>query len=255
MGQPMGALIRPLSADQIVQIWELGYAQHPLDRALICLAGGCPDLSMGAIAILPIGQRDAALLTLRELTFGARLDSQATCPHCRELLEFSLNVADIRVIDLDQTPVEATPSVHHLHTEGLQLTFRLPNSLDLAAIAPLSGDDARIQLAQRCLLQIEQEDQPLPPETLSEGAIAHLSQHFAEADPQAEVWLDLHCPACGHDWRVLFDIASFFWSELQVQAQRLLQEVHLLARAYGWREADILALSAARRRYYLELVS
>jgi hypothetical protein len=30
-------------------------------------------------------------------------------------------------------------------------------------------------------------------------------------------------------------------------------EVDALARAYGWREADILALSPARRAAYLEL--
>jgi hypothetical protein len=30
--------------------------------------------------------------------------------------------------------------------------------------------------------------------------------------------------------------------------------VHLLARAYGWRETDILALSARRRQSYIELI-
>jgi hypothetical protein len=34
----------------------------------------------------------------------------------------------------------------------------------------------------------------------------------------------------------------------------LLTEVHRLAQAYGWREAEILALSEARRHAYLELV-
>ena len=33
-----------------------------------------------------------------------------------------------------------------------------------------------------------------------------------------------------------------------------LAEVHALAAAYGWTEAEVLALSAARRRAYLELV-
>jgi hypothetical protein len=33
-----------------------------------------------------------------------------------------------------------------------------------------------------------------------------------------------------------------------------LREVHTLAWAYGWREADILAMSPARRQFYIELV-
>jgi hypothetical protein len=54
---------------------------------------------------------------------------------------------------------------------------------------------------------------------------------------------------------VLFDIVSFFWTELSAQAKRLLREVHTLARGYGWREADILAMSARRRQLYLDLVT
>ena len=51
------------------------------------------------------------------------------------------------------------------------------------------------------------------------------------------------------------DIASFFWSEIHSWAQRALREVATLARAYGWREADILSMSARRRQAYLEMIS
>jgi hypothetical protein len=67
--------------------------------------------------------------------------------------------------------------------------------------------------------------------------------------------LDFACPSCGHEWQSLFDIAAFFWAEIAAQARRLLREVHQLASAYGWREADILAMSARRRRAYLEMTS
>jgi hypothetical protein len=78
---------------------------------------------------------------------------------------------------------------------------------------------------------------------------------MAACDPQAEVLLDLNCPACGHGWQALFDVVAFFWAELAAQAKRLLREVHTLARAYGWREADILGMSARRRQFYLEMVT
>ena len=77
---------------------------------------------------------------------------------------------------------------------------------------------------------------------------------MAAADPQADVELALSCPACGHAWPAAFDIASFLWTEVDAWARVLLHEIHALASAYGWREADILALSPRRRRAYLELI-
>jgi hypothetical protein len=76
---------------------------------------------------------------------------------------------------------------------------------------------------------------------------------MAEADPQADVQLDLSCPACRHRWLAVFDIVSFLWSEIDASARRTLQDVHRLATAYGWREPDILALTPWRRQVYLEM--
>ena len=78
---------------------------------------------------------------------------------------------------------------------------------------------------------------------------------MAQADPQADVQLALSCPVCGHKWQTAFDIVSFFWSEINAWAARILREVHILAWGYGWREADILALRPWRREVYLEMVS
>ena len=77
---------------------------------------------------------------------------------------------------------------------------------------------------------------------------------MAEVDPQADVQMDLTCPACGHQWQALFDIESFFWREISAWANRILREVHALASAYGWRESDILSMSTWRRQTYLNLI-
>jgi hypothetical protein len=61
------------------------------------------------------------------------------------------------------------------------------------------------------------------------------------------------CPSCGHVWQALLDIVDFLWKEVAAGAARLLDEVHTLARAYHWPEADILAMSSRRRQAYLEL--
>ncbi len=65
---------------------------------------------------------------------------------------------------------------------------------------------------------------------------------------------DVTCDGCGARSASPFDIATFFWRELSARAQQILLDVHELARAYGWRESDVLSLSPSRRRRYLELL-
>jgi hypothetical protein len=103
------------------------------------------------------------------------------------------------------------------------------------------------------VLEVHRDGVALANKELSADLMTVLAQQMAECDPQAEILLNLTCPACNHYWQILFDIVAFFWSEISVQAKRLLHEVHTLARFYGWREADILAMSAVRRQFYLDL--
>jgi hypothetical protein len=242
----------PLSSHDILHIWELGQGRHPVDRALLCLAAVCPEMTREELAVLSIGQRDAHLLTLREQTFGATLNGFAECPQCVERLEFTLAAADLRVAaesGQDQKEFE-------LVMEDLVLRFRLPDSVDLAAVATCKdADTARCLLVQRCVLQASHDGAPVTHSDLPTEVMNRLAMRMAECDPQAEVLLELDCPGCSHHWQLLFDILSFFWAEISAQAKRLLREVHTLARAYGWREADILSMSATRRRWYLEMVS
>jgi hypothetical protein len=49
-------------------------------------------------------------------------------------------------------------------------------------------------------------------------------------------------------------VAALLWVEVEAGAIALVQDVHLLAAAYGWSEAEVLGLGPARRRAYLELV-
>jgi T4 bacteriophage base plate protein len=238
-----------LSALEIVQVWEIGHSQHPLDRALTLLSFAMPELTGNDLVRLSIGQRDALLLNLRERTLGPTLESFAECPQCQEPLEFTLNAADLKAI----APVTSPPdSTYLLAVEDVELHFRLPNSQDLAMVVGCEDlSIAATLLMQRCIQQARHKGQAIEFHQLSAQVLNQLASRIVECDPQAEMLLDLTCPACQHSWQLLFDIVTFFWTELSVQAKRLLREVHTLARCYGWREADILAMSAMRRQFYL----
>jgi hypothetical protein len=116
-------------------------------------------------------------------------------------------------------------------------------------------DGARRRLLDRCLLSAKNpEGEAVAVQDLPPAALQAVAERMAAADPQGDVQLALQCPACGHAWPAAFDIVSFFWTEVDAWARVLLREIHVLASAYGWREADILALSPWRRRSYLELI-
>ena len=140
-----------------------------------------------------------------------------------------------------------------LQSAGYEVRFRLPNSADLAAMAQAAAGDARRRLLERCLLESRRAGQAQTPDQLPSAVVEAISAKMAEADPQADVQLALVCPACGHTWQATFEIVSFLWAELSAWAERTLADVHALASTYGWREADILAMSARRRQRYLEL--
>jgi hypothetical protein len=243
--------MRPLSAHDLLGVWEVGEDQHPLDRALTILATACPELTWDELATLSIGQRDARLLALRERTYGPTLEVFVECPQCSESLEFDVTVADLRAAEPD-----TGEEMLQLLTDGFDLRFRLPNSRDLAAVLgcqdPAAAHDL---LLRRCVLEASRKGTAVAADRLPADLAVELSRSMSEQDPQAEVLMDLRCPSCHHRWQSLFDIVAFFWTELAAQAQRLLREVHILARAYGWREADILGMSARRRQFYLEMAT
>jgi len=250
--------MRPLSASQLLTLWEYGLAQPPWQRAITLLAAAFPDLPADALVRLPLGKRDDYLLMLRENLFGPQLTSLATCPSCGERLELSFLVADIRVEGLPD------PGGEHAWDQDVELSlsmdrynvmFRLPNSLDLAEIAGMSTlEQARLHLLERCLLSVEEDGAARTVADLPVPVTNAIAERMASADPQGDVQIALNCPNCGHQWQTTFDPLAFIWIEINAWAQRILREIHLLAGAYGWREADILALSPRRRQAYLQMV-
>jgi hypothetical protein len=248
--------MRPLSAAELLGAWEQALAEPPVQQALALLAAACPETPVEDLARESVGRRDARLLRLREWTFGPRLVSLASCPRCGERLETDFDVAEIRVDGAGEGPAEPLA----ISISGYELTFRLPNSLDLLDLASLAAvgdglEEARRRLLARCLLGARSADGgEASLDHLPETALQAVADRMAEADPQGEVQLALRCPACSHAWPAVFDIASYFWTEVDAWARGLLREIHVLASAYGWWEGEILALSPWRRRAYLELI-
>lgn len=229
------------SAGDLLAVWEAGRARHPLDRALVLLALAAPETPSERLADMPLGVRNEALLRLRRTLFGPLLQAYLDCPACAQRLEFELDVGTL-LPDSPQRSPEVEVAGHR---------FRLPTTRDLACVAGAADvDESAQQLLQRCQQPSGAAAQAPPPAALLERVAAALEQ----ADPAADTRLELHCESCGHAWQASFDVAAFLWDDLESCSARWLDEVHWLASAYGWSEAEILALSEARRNAYLERV-
>jgi len=243
--------MRSLAADELLAIWERGQSEPPYNRALLLLAAACPEESPDALAKISIGRRDARLLTLREWTFGPRLTGVVVCPACGERLEINLKVTDIRV----ECSVESIDDEFPLKLDDYRVNFRLPCTKDLRETnRSWDRENIRAELIRRCILRARRKDEEVATDKLPTSLIKAVVACMAEQDPQADTQLSMSCPDCNHRWNALFDIVSFFWSEIQAWAVRILREIHVLASVYGWREADILTMSPLRRQLYLRMV-
>jgi hypothetical protein len=249
--------MRLMTTSELLEVWEQGLTQPPVQRVLTLLAAACPETLPEVLAELSVGQRDARLLLLREWTFGAQLLGLASCPRCGVCLEMSFKTCDIQVAHVPfEGESEVAIGAVSLSLADYEVRFRLPNSLDLTATADQRDiAAARDRLLERCLLAVRHNGEETSTDQLPTPVVDAIIERMAQADPQADVQLALTCSTCGHQWQAIFDIALFFWSEIDAWAHHLLREVHTLAYAYGWREADILAMSPRRRQLYVERLS
>jgi hypothetical protein len=269
--------MNPLSAAALLDVWERGRSVSPVGRGLLLLGAASPGISTDALAALPLGRRDTRLFILRGWTFGSSVEGVVDCPRCAERLELSFDLGELGVLEpggwgggeveaeleggaqdgeSDRAP-ESAPTGgasrgRRVTVGDVVVWFRLPDSRDLQALEGLDdGVRAREEILKRCVLEVEDP----AGRGWTPALAAPVAAAMEEADPRASVQLATTCPDCGHGWETTFDILSWFWDEIDAWGRHMLGEVHVLARAYGWTERDILGMSAWRREYYLRLVA
>jgi len=237
--------MRGLDGSDVLRLYERGHALDPVEQGLLLLEHAWPEAEPDHRAALPLGERDRLLMVLRASTFGGEARVRASCPECGAELEAGIDLGRL----VDAVPAGDEPfGVKSFHLGGREIRFRPPSSSDLLD-AMTAGDAGGLRLLARCIEEVD--GVHLEDAELRRAFAAAI----AEADPLVEVELELGCSECGHAWTDAFDVVSFFWTEIEAHARRLFLEVHTLATAYGWTEAQILALSPARRRIYLGMVS
>jgi T4 bacteriophage base plate protein len=250
--------MRPFLAAELLNIWERGTGHTPVEQALAILSIAFPQTPHETLAKLNVVQRDLCLLELRRLTFGSQINGRADCPACGQRLDLDFDIGDLPAstsVLPDLELIKLSKAENSFHTDNYEVTFRLPTSLDLSIVGKLLDQTARRQkLLEACVLSVQCDGKSLLLGDLSPDAIDALIEHMSQENSISNLTLPVTCPECSATWEILFDIVSYFWGEITAWSMRLMHEVHMLATAYGWGEADILAMSARRRQGYLNLI-
>lgn len=230
---------RDLSAAELLGVWERGAEDGPVERAIMLLAS-VHDVPYTDVLRWPVGVRDARLLAFRARLWGPVLEVVTDCPSCGETAEADLPFGEL-LASQEDVPERQEVAIG---TGDVVVGFRPATSEDVLGAMTAGGERALLERVVETPAVLDEQ-----------GIEALLLRALADADPLADLQLDIGCPACGRRWTALLDPPSFVWSEIDAWALRLLREVHLLAVAYGWSERDILALAPARRAAYLAMLA
>jgi hypothetical protein len=232
--------------DTLLAIWEVGASVDPKERDCAMLS------AQGRLVPSSLGERNGALFRLRSTLFGKLQQLRCNCPKCTAACDFSV---DCDELERAAKPLPDAASAQRVSCEGYEVSFRVPLAEDVEAAEIAKGASFEDRLLKRCIMIEEGCAGPscdvfgLPSRVLEA-----INNRMEELEPGASISFELACPECGYSWNAPMDVGKVLWSEVQAQAERLFLDIDALARAYGWSEESILALSPTRRAAYLQLV-
>ena len=256
-----------LDAEALLRLWECALGQPAGARDDALLQASTDD----AEPTPTVGERNARLVALHAGLFGREIELLSHCPACDTVAQFT---ADCERLAAQMRPFSDNATPHRLELQGHVIEFRLPNSVDLAIAAATTtttkattmiaalGDnvdactDAFTQLLlDRCVLTCTREGAEAPAREAPATVLNALSQQMETLDPGASVSFALKCPQCATRWQAPLDVGELVWQKVRAAAERVLLDIDVLARAYGWTEREVLRLNPLRRAAYLQLVT
>jgi hypothetical protein len=202
-------------------------------------------LSQGAIDTrqLVVTDFEWLLMQMRAERFGRKVALGFACPHCAARAEIEFRVEDCLEA---ATPQQVAGVEDDAERPGWRrlgaIRFRLPTAGDQVAVLRTARPTEK--LAELCL---DEAARRAPHRARAERAMAAMAPLVSRSLPGA-------CPACKADVLVAFHVASVVVSEWRRAAATAHEEIDLIARAYHWSEAEILALPQPRRRAYAERI-
>jgi hypothetical protein len=199
---------------------------------------------------LPIGDVDALLAELRANVLGDRLIAEGRCPACDCAVDIDFSLAAFREHRAPERPRGATPAERPgwWRLRRYAVEFRPPTARDV--LAAQDADDPTASIAAACIHSVGADGETAVPRS----ALAASERAMARLAPTLRDDVEGTCPDCGVVVALDVDVRELCLAELRFLSHGVLEDVHLLAGAYGWAELAILDLPTARRTAYVEMI-
>ncbi len=201
---------------------------------------------MDGWAALPVPDLEVLLLLIRQTVFGDQVRAETRCEvsTCGAAIDVNFSIDGYLAHHRPRQPrnVAADAEAGWYRLRGSEARFRLPLVADRLAVHGATHP-AR-ELARRCM----------QPAGLTAVMRRRIVKAMAALAPSLSHEVEGRCPECGTPLLLYLDVQEFTLAELRDQARHVLDDIHLLARAYHWPESEILALPRVRRMYYAERI-
>ena len=207
--------------------------QRPVD-SIDTLLSRCLQGDVDALKVRswPVARRLDGLIRIR-LAGGVTMETIALrCPECNEDFEIRLDLAASRPNEM--------PERIAFDVDGERFEARCP-----------TGEDHARWLAERpseravAASLLDGETEP------NEALVAALDAALASYDPARELPVSTQCPACEAAIETVIALETRLLQAFAAEQRSWLREIAALAQSYPWSEAEIAAMPAWRRRFYL----
>jgi len=193
-------------------------------------------------------ERLQGLLAIVVSTLGQHLRLQVSCSKsdCHEPMEVDL---DLALFIQDEPPFR----LFCRPDSETELELRLPNGLDQLNWINNQDDMADNWFSEMASSLVSRVNGEIPSQRfrVSENWLDQIGMELEQHDDLTALEINTSCPACGADLLIDLDLEAKLLEILSTEQKLLLKQIHRLALAYHWSEADIVVMPNKRRQYYL----
>lgn len=199
-----------------------------------------------------VNRRLQGLLAVTIITSGSSLGLTRCCSvvECGEPMDLPLDLHAFRV-DQDSLLVDC------IVDDGPELSLRVPTGADQlkwlreVSLGANPLDDRAMAME---LIATVNGAAPQVGTAVSQEWLTAIDRVLNETDFLTTLEIEARCPACAAVSSFAVDLEAELLAVLNRERPRMLDEIHRLAKAYHWNEAEIMNLPVARRREYLHRV-
>lgn len=232
----------PARPGETLALWEALASTTSVARgASVLVALGAADGLADAVRMPLATAARAALGELRERA-GPQVQTVLTCPDCGAVLDVPLVLDALLVATAG---LSEGAEADRVTVDGV--VVRGPTTEDL--LVALASPEPSAALRDRCMTWPAGVDATTLDPAVRDRALA-AAEELAGASAFA---VRLDCPDCSGDVTAEVDAVALLADRVADEVRDLLSDVAELAMAFGWSEDDVLRLSDARRRAYLDL--